>query len=184
MNPYFRSRERRDMLENAGVKVYGSAFEGETTVEIPALGANVRTPLEDEQCLAIVDAGGNASGALILNQFGKYFTDDETTVLAIVNANRPDTSDLDGALGHINAIEAITGLRVSGIVNNCHMLRETTADVVIKGHELCRKVCEATGIKFVCDCYPEGIVEPEELSGLSGNLMPLGLYMRPTWLDK
>jgi len=184
VNPYFRSRERRDTLEDAGISVYGSVFDREVTAELPALGANIRTPLEDKNRRVIIDAGGNDSGALVLNQFSKYFTDGETTVLAVVNANRPDTSDVKGALEHIAAIEAITGLTVSGIVNNCHLLRETTAEIVRKGHELCVMVCGATGEQLWCDCYPEGIVKPEDLSGLSGNLMPLGLYMRPTWLDK
>ena len=184
VNPYFRSREQRELLENAGVSVYGSAFKTEVTAELPALGASLRAPLEDVNCRVIVDAGGNDSGALVLNQFSKYFTDDITTVLAVVNANRPDTCDPDGALAHIAAIENITGLKVSGVVNNCHLLRETTADTVIKGHALCRKVCEATDKELWCDCYPEGIVAPEDLSELSGNLMPLGLYMRPTWLDR
>ena len=183
VNPYFRSRERRELLEEAGIPVYGSAFEKESTAELPALSANIRTPLEDSGCRVIVDAGGNDSGALVLNQFSKYFTDNETTVLAVVNANRPDTCDLDGALAHITAIEKATGLTVTGIVNNCHLLRETTADVIIKGNTLCRKVCETTGKKLLCDCYPEGLVNPDELSGISGNLMPMGLYMRPAWLD-
>jgi len=184
VNPYFRSRERRELLEEAGIPVYGSAFEKESTAELPALSANIRTPLEDSGCRVIVDAGGNDSGALILNQFHKYFTDDETTMLAVVNAKRPDTSGLNGALEHIAAIEAITGLKISGIINNSHLLRETTADTVIEGHKLCSSVCEATGKRLMCDCYPDGIVSPEDLSGLSGNLMPMGLYMRPTWLDK
>jgi len=184
VNPYFRSRERRELLNEAGVPVYGSAFDTDVTAELPALGANLRAPLEDAGCRVIIDAGGNDSGALALNQFSKYFTDDITTVLAVVNANRPETRDLDGAVEHITAIETATGLKVSGIVNNCHLLRETTADTIIKGHALCKEVCEATGKELWCDCYPEGIVAPEDLSGLSGNLMPLGLYMRPTWLDK
>jgi len=183
VNPYFRSRERRDMLEEAGVAVYGSAFDKEVTAELPALGASVRAPLEDKNYRVIVDAGGNDTGALVLNQYGKYFTDDETTVLAVVNANRPDTSSVDGALGHIAAIEAITGLTVSGIVNNCHLLRETTAETIIRGHSFCVDVCKATGKQLWCDCYPAGLVDPKDLSGLSDNLMPLGLYMRPTWLD-
>jgi hypothetical protein len=183
VNPYFRSRERRDMLESSGISVYGSAFDNEITAELPALGASIRAPLEDKTCRVIVDAGGNDTGALILNQFTKYFTDDETTVLAIVNANRPETSDLTGALENINAIEKITELTVSEIVNNCHFLRETTAGTIIKGHKLCGEICEATGKHLLCDCYPEGLVDPAELSGLSSNLMPLGLYMRPTWLD-
>ena len=184
VNPFFRSREQRDMLENAGVTVYGSAFDRDVTIELPALSATLRAPLEDRSCRVIVDAGGNDIGAMVLNQFTKYFTDDETTVLAVINANRPETSGLEGALEHIAAIEAVTGLLVTGIVNNTHLLRETTADAVIKGHGFCRKICDATGKQLWCDCYPDGIVEPEELAGLSGNLMPMGLYMRPIWLDK
>jgi energy-coupling factor transporter ATP-binding protein EcfA2 len=184
VNPYFRSRERREMLEEAGVSVYGSAFDFEVTAELPALGATLRAPLEDKNCRVIIDSGGNDSGALALNQFTKYFTGGDITILAIVNANRPDTSDLDGVVLHISAIESATGLNITGIVNNCHMLRETTAETILKGHRLCKSVCEATGKQLFCDCYPDGIVKPEELSGLSGNLMPMGLYMRPTWQDK
>jgi len=184
VNPYFRSRERRDMLEKAGISVYGSVFIRDVSAELPALGATVRSPLEDNDCRVIVDAGGNDSGALVLNQFGKYFTGNDTTVLTVVNANRPDTTTLAGALEHITAIETVTGLTVTGIVNNCHLLRETTASTVLKGYELCVEVCEAAGKQLFCDCYPEGIVSPDDLGGIVGNLMPLGLYMRPTWLDR
>ena len=183
VNPYFRSREQRNLLENAGISVYGSAFDKEITAELPALGASIRAPLEDGNSRVIIDSGGNDSGAIILNQFRKYFCDDETTVLAIVNFNRPETGTPANALRHIEAIENITGLEVSEIVNNTHLLRETTAEIIIRGHELCERLCKSTGKRLLCDCYPEGIIDPNDLGGLSGNLMPLGLYMRPAWLD-
>ena len=172
------------MLAENGISVYGSVYEEETTAEFPALSPGIRTPLEDKTCRVIIDAGGNDTGALVLNQFTKYFTNNDTTVLTIVNANRPDTSTTTGALEHINAIEIITGLKITGIVNNTHLLRETTADDIINGHKLCRQVCDESGKQLLCDCYPEGLVDPDELAGLSDNLMPLGLYMRPTWLDR
>ena len=184
VNPYFRSRERRDILSEVGICVYGSIYDREVTAELPALGAALRAPLEDPECRVIVDAGGNDSGALILNQFMKYFTDSQTTVLAVLNANRPDTSHLSGALDHISAIENATGLVITGIVNNTHLLRETKADTVVKGHELSVRVWQATGKKLLCDCYPVGIVDPDDLTGVCENLMPLGMYMRPTWLDR
>ena len=183
VNPYFRTRERRELLESEGIAVYGSVFEKEITAELPALGASIRAPLENSSCRVIVDSGGNDTGAVILNQFSKYFEDDETTVLAIVNANRPGTSDTDSALEHIDAIEQSSGLKVSGIVNNTHMLRETTVSDIIRGHELCENISEMTGKSLLCTCYPRGIIDPDELFGLSEHLMPLGLYMRPTWLD-
>ena len=184
VNPYFRSREQRDLLRSAGISVFGSAFDEEVTVELPALGASLRAPLEDKNCRVIVDVGGNDRGSLVLNQVSKYMTDDESTILTVINANRPDTKDLSGALEHIAAIEYATGLAISGIVNNSHLLRETTAATILEGHELCKKVCEKTGKQLWCDCYPKGIVDPKDLAGLSGHLMPLGLYMRPAWLDR
>jgi len=184
INPYFRSREQKKMLESAGVSIYGSAFEDEVTVENPALAANLRAPLESRSCRVIIDTGGNDSGAVVLNQFSKYFKDDETTVLAIVNANRPETSSIDSAIEHIRAIEFITNLNVSFIVNNTHLLRETTVDDISKGHEFCKKICDLTKKRLLCDCYPDGIIDPGDLTGFSENLMPLGLHMRPTWLDK
>jgi len=184
VNPYFRSREQREMLEKAGVAVYGSMFRDEITLELPALGAALRAPLEDKNYRVIVDAGGNDSGALVLNQFRKYFSDEDTAMACVVNANRPETGSINGALEHIEAIEAATGLEAKGIINNCHLLRETTAETVIKGHDFCAELCDLTGKRLWCDCYPAGVVDPGELPGLLQNLMPMGLYMRPTWLDK
>ena len=183
VNPYFRSRERRDILNRAGISVHGSVFKTEVTAELPALGADVRAPLEDSACRVIVDAGGNDSGAIVLNQFMKYFIDDETTVLAVINGNRPETRDVGGAIAHIDAIEAATGLRIDALVNNSHLLRETTAGTIIDGYRLCAGISEATGRAIWCDCYPESLIDPADLQGLSGRLLPLGLYMRPTWLD-
>ena len=184
INPYFRSRERRAMLEAAGVPVYGSAYGHEVTAEIPELAANIRAPLEDKDCRTIVDLGGNDSGAMVLNQFGKYFTAENALFLTVVNANRPETRDLDGALEHIRAIEHITGHRVQCLINNTHLLRETDAACVAKGHRLCEAIAAETGAFIWCDCYPVGVVDEAELGGQYEHLMPLGLYMRPNWLDR
>lgn len=158
INPYFRSRERRAMLEQAGIPVYGSAYGHEVTAELPELAANVRAPLEDRGCRTIVDLGGNDSGAIILNQFRNNFAAEDTLTLIVVNANRPETRDFYGAMAHLESIERVTGLHVDGLINNTHLLRETDAGCVEKGHRLCQQICEATGRFIWCDCYPKGIV--------------------------
>jgi len=183
-NPYFRSRERKALLEAAGVSVYGNAYEHEITAELPALGANIRAPLEDEDCRVIIDVGGNDTGALVLNQFGKYLGPDDALFLIVVNANRPETRDLDGAMEHLEAIERKTGRHIDGVINNCHLLLETDAGCVEKGHRLCQALCEATGRFLWCDTYPQKVVSGEELAGRYEHLLPLGMYMRPSWIDK
>ncbi len=183
INPYFRSRERRAQLERAGVPVYGSAYGHEVTAEIPELAANIKAPLVDAGCRVIVDVGGNDSGALVLRQFGKYLRPGETLNLCVVNANRPETRDAEGVMEHLRAIEANMGMRVDGLVNNTHLLRETDAACVGKGHALCEEVCRRTGLELWCDCYPRGVVSADEIEGRYAHPMPLGLYMRPAWLD-
>jgi len=184
VNPYFRSREHKELLEGNGISVYGSTYDFEIGAEIPALSADVRTPLENREYKVIIDVGGNDAGALVLNQFSKYFTDDETTVLAVVNANRPETSEIEGIISHIKSIEKATQLTVSGIVNNTHLLRETTAEDIKYGFEICTEACGLTEKTLFCTCYPEGIINPDDIVGITTNLMPLGLHTRPTWLDK
>ena len=183
-NPYFRSRERKQLLEAAGVSVYGNAYEHEITAELPALGANIRTPLEDGDCRVIVDVGGNDTGAIVLNQFSKYLGADNALFLIVVNANRPETRDLEGVLEHLEAIERKTGRSIDGVINNCHLLLETDAACVAKGHALCQRVCEAANKFLWCDTYPAPIVPAEQVENKYEYLLPLGMYMRPTWIDK
>lgn len=184
INPYFRSRERGAMLEAAGVHVYGSAYGHAVTAEIPELAADIRAPLEDRDCRTIVDVGGNDAGAKVLEQFSRHFTPEDTLFLAVVNANRPETRDYDGAMAQLDAMARAAGRRVDGLINNTHLLRETDAACIQRGHALCERICRETGMFIWCDCYPEGIVDQAALRGQYEYLMPLGLYMRPGWLDR
>lgn len=183
-NPYFRSRERKALLEEAGVSVFGNAYEHEITAELPALGANIRAPLEDRDCRVIVDVGGNDTGALVLNQFGKYLGPKDALFLIVVNANRPETRDVKGTLEHLRAIELKTGRSIDGIIDNCHLLRETDAACIRKGRALGEALCRETGLFIWCDCYPDGLVPLKDIEAFCEYPMPLGLYMRPSWIDK
>ncbi|UOO37622.1 ATP-binding protein [Oscillospiraceae bacterium CM] len=184
VNPYFRSREQSQLLADAGIGVYGGIYKTEITAELPELAADIRAPLEDKHCRVILDVGGNDSGAKVLNQFKKYFTQEAAAVVAVLNFNRFETRDIGRAEAHIRAIENVTGLTVEGIVSNTHLLRETVAETIIHGYRLSTELCEKTGISLWCVCYPEQLVSREQLSGIPAFLMPLGLYMRPTWLDR
>ena len=124
---------------------------------------------------------------MIMNQFGKYFTTEDALLLGVVNANRPDTRTVEGAVQHIAAIEQSIGKTLDALINNSHLLRETTAQTVIQGHAFVQQVAQACNKKLWADCYPEELVQKKQLTPLleSGStLLPLGLYMRPTWLDK
>ena len=140
--------------------------------------------MEDKDTFTIVDAGGNDAGARVVKQFSKYFRLPDAAMAVVINASRPETRDLDGALNHLKAIQDELDLTPDFLVNNTHLLTETTAEDVLRGHRLCEAVSQETGIPLLCDCYPERLVKKEELSDIKTPLLPLGMYMRESWLDK
>ncbi|MBR1584345.1 MAG: hypothetical protein IJ662_02245 [Clostridia bacterium] len=183
-NPYFRSRERMQLLQAHHVSLYADTFQSTgTTAELPALTAALRAPLEDPGCRTIIDLGGNDAGARVLRQFGKYFEGDDHELWAVVNFRRYETRTVEDARVHVSAIAAELQMDVTALVNNTHLLRETTPDIIREGEQLAQKLARETGIPLLYTCYPAGIIRPEALAGIP-SLMPLGLYMRPTYLDK
>ena len=180
-NPYFRSRERMDELEKAGVKVYSDPFKGKNGSELQTLDPAIRAPLEDSGCRTILDAGGDFTGAMILNQYSKYLKED-TQLLYVLNMNRPGTSDLEGALFQLKSIEETTSLSVSGIISNTHLIRYTCAEDVIEGWKFAQEVSKASGIPVLCACCMESLVP--EVSGKGFDVFPIGMYMRESYLDK
>ena len=183
-NPYFRSRERKALLEENGIALYGDAYNSTgATAELPALTAALRAPLEDEGCQTIVDLGGNDAGARVLRQFGKYFEGSDHELWAVVNFRRYETRDVDACREHVEAIQNELRIPVTGLVNNTHLLRETTAEIIREGYEKAKALSNQMNIPLLFTCYPAGIVAPEALEGIAP-LRPLGLYMRPAYLDK
>lgn len=187
-NPYFRSRERQQLLKEAGIDIEFNAFGFDISEDLPAISAGIRAPLEDKSCRVIVDVGGNDTGAMVVKPFMKYFTPDVTEVLLVVNASRTETADLEGALRHMREIQTMTGLAVTGLINNTHLLMETEAAHIMNGHDLCRQITEATGIPLCFDTCREdlaaevtALAESEHCSDLK--LFPMQLIMRPSWLD-
>jgi len=183
VNPYFRSRECAAMLQAAGVEIQGSFFGHNVTAEIPELSANIRRPLEDKDCRVIIDLGGNEAGARILKQFSKYFQGDDFSLAIVLNANRYETRNAEDAIEQIELIENELGIKADYLINNTHLLRETAAEDIARGRRLCNETAKLRDYEILCDCYPQGIIEP---SVLDKDLIPfgVGMYLRQSWLDK
>ena len=184
VNPYFRSREQFELLESAGIHVYGGIYGKGTTAEIPEISPSVKAPMEDSNCFTIIDAGGNDAGARILKQFEKYFSGNQTYLAAVVNASRPETSTLAGAIEQLSSIEQELNMKIDGLISNTHMLMETSADIIQRGYELCKSISHKMGRDILCVTYPESLISVDELTTIPAQKFPLGMYMRQSWLDK
>ena len=187
MNPYFRSRERQKMMEDLGIMVQFNSFGYDITEDLPALSAALKTPLENEEYKAIVDVGGDSDGAKVLNQFRKYFVRGDSELLVVINTNRPETEELEGCLAHIAAIQAETGLKVDGTINNTHLLKETTPQDIIDGYRMCKRIEEQIGVPPRFSTCREDLLEDLKAANAEAGIddmeiYPIKLYMRPSWL--
>lgn len=188
VNPYFRSREKSDYLLEFGIPVYGSSYKTEITMEVPALGVNTRVPLEDPETTSIIDLGGNSAGALVSVQFIRYFRTGAYDFLCVINRNRPETATLEGALHQINDIQDRTGLNFTGLINNTHLLRETSLADLEKGLNLCDAVTEKTALPTEFTDCPDFLLDALKNSPLrkriTHEIMPIRFLLRSTWLDQ
>lgn len=177
VNPYFRSRERRDLLSEHGIRLIASS-QACTDADVPSLPAELNAILDDRQLTGILDIGGDRVGARVLARYRPRIIGEDYQLLYVLNANRPEVRDVGSAIDYLRAIESVTGLVCFGIVNNTHLCGETTADDVRKGAALAQAVSQETGIPIVCHVAHEALAaELEDLSPL----FPITIRMKKPW---
>ena len=180
VNLYFRSREKADMLQDAGIKVIGSSIHA-PAVDVPAISAEVYGPLQNKEWEAILDVGGDPAGVRTLGRYQEYFIEGEYDMFYVLNANRTETQTVEKAIEYLKKIEAVANAKVTGIVNNTHLLKSTTVEDVLGGQELAVKVSQKLGIPIKYVVAIEKVAEklPQDIEG---EIFPIKMYMREEWM--
>jgi hypothetical protein len=180
VNVYFRSRERKSLFDSMGIQLIGSSIEAET-LDIPALSAGLMTPMRDKTYNYVIDLGGDNVGARVMGGYKRLIQENDYDLMFIINANREKTQTVQEVLNYIDIIEANAKLKVTKLVNNTHMLRETTLDDVLKGYKVAKEVSDITGIPLKYNTCPEALVD-QVPKDLEGEIFPIKMYMRPEYL--
>ena len=180
VNVYFRTREKKDLMKELGITPIDSSIET-TTLDVPAVSAEIMRPLHDKSVNYVIDVGGDNVGGRVVGRFAKQFEQDDYDMFYVVNANREKTQTAKEVLGYIHAIEASSKLKVTGLVNNTHMLRETTVEDILKGQEVAREVSKIRNIPIKYVCCLESLVDKLP-TDLEGDILPIKLYLREDWM--
>ena len=180
VNVYFRTREKKDLMKELGITPIDSSIET-TTLDVPAVSAEIMRPLHDKSVNYVIDVGGDNVGGRVVGRFAKQFEQDDYDMFYVVNANREKTQTAKEVLGYIDAIEASSKLKETGLVNNTHMLRETTVEDILKGQEVAREVSKIRNIPIKYVCCLESLVDKLP-TDLEGDILPIKLYLREDWM--
>ena len=148
INPYFRTSERGDVLEPAGVELIMPPYALEK-IEIMSLSARVYSAFSPGEGSVFFDIGGDHVGSIALGQYKPYFDripKENLHILFVVNPMRPTAADLESAYSVLYKIQFVSRLNVTGIVNNANLAGETEAEHLVEGYELVKALSEKTGI--------------------------------------
>lgn len=178
VNPYFRSFERKDLLEKADVKLIATSMGG--LADIPALPAEVASIFSDRERVAIVDLGGDPEGARVLGFYEPQLNEADFDYFLVLNANRPETANAEKAEHYMRNIEFLSKQKFTGIINNTHLCRETAADDIIRGEKLAYALADKTGLPVIWN-----VVEKRLLNAVEGRLraeiFPIDILMTKPW---
>ncbi len=185
VNPYFRSSEHKDMLQNAGIKVLMPEYAN-TNVDLPTLPPGVSSVFTGA-AHAVLDCGGDPAGATALGSLKNHIEKalDDMEVYFVINACRPLQSTLQETIDLVRVIGHVARVKVTGLINNTNLGRETTAEELRMGQEMAQAVSESLGIplayisgtKEVLEAY--GRIDPQA----KGKFFPIEIFTRPYWLD-
>lgn len=180
INLYFRSREKTQLLENMNIEVIGGSIKG-SSLDVPAVSGDISRIIQDTSYDMIIDVGGDPAGARALGRYEHYLKDNKCEMFFVINGNRPETDEPYKVIEYMKKIEDISGIKVTGIINNTHMLKDTSTDDIIRGNELSCKVSEMTSIPIKYNAVMESLVSQLE-DNIQGEIFPMKLYMREDWM--
>lgn len=176
VNPYFRSGEKAEELKAAGVRVLMPTF-AMSTVDIPALPAEIQSVFEQPSQRVIFDVGGDDTGAAALGRYAPSFRRyrEDTTVCLVINAMRPLTQTAEDVVDLAQRIAARGRMDIDVIINNTNLADQTEPEMLAAGHQVAVEAAKLLGVSRVVD-----VAMPQ--LGVK-DALPLTRHMAPDWME-
>ena len=182
VNPYFRTGEKSEILEQSGIRVLMPTY-ALTTVDIPALPAEIQSVFEVPSDHVFFDVGGDDTGAAALGRYYPSFMKNRTSTLTVmvINCMRPLTMEKDQILDIAGRIENRGRLSIDVMINNTNLAGQTTPEMVERGEKIILSCAAEKGIATV---YTSGMKAVLDQCQLHTPLIHIERYMVPEWMEE
>ena len=179
IKPVFRSRDQKSQLEKAGVELISTPI---SSLDLPTISGEIAGVLQAVKnrppYFTIVDLAGEPEGARMLGAYRDYLKDHYDFFL-VYNGMRPFSQDFEDTRQWAKQISEAVRLSFTGLVNNSHLMQQTTPEIIIQGSQMAARLASAFGIPLVFHALKQDLLKcapsPAE------PLFPLELKIRPPW---
>ena len=180
VNPYFRSREARDLLRAHDIEVVlppAPYLNADLPILSPAVSGAIRRPGP----LTILDVGGDDAGATVLSSLADAFEGRQVEMLQVVNPYRPHTDTVAGCLAMRREIEAASRLTVTGWIGNAHLMEATTPETVTEGFAFAAEVSRSSGRPLAFVTAPRSLMDTLPEAAVDCPVLPIERRLIPPW---
>lgn len=177
VNPYFRSVDSRDLMEQNGIRVICSEYAN-TNLDAPALPQEMYALVDDKSAHVIIDVGGDDRGALALGRIrDAILAENDYEMYLVANRFRPLTRTAEETVEVMREIEAASGIRFTGILNNSNLGAETDEEVILSSVGYAEEISRLAGIPVVA-AFADGEIA-KKIKRYPGELIAMDLQARP-----
>lgn len=180
VNPYFRTREARDVLTRQGINVV-LPDEKYMHADLPILSPKVAGIIKNTSDLTILDAGGDDVGVTVLAALANSLAEQTVQMLQVVNPYRPFTETIEGCMKIKEEIELSSKLKVTGWVSNANLIDDTTPHDIYKGYDLVQALALQTGIPVEFITASSELMDDLDLNRFDCPVLPIERKLAPPW---
>lgn len=171
VNPYFRAKDSREALAEAGVRLISSVYAN-SNVELPAMPQELYAVSEQRDQTCVLDVGGDDRGALALGRYAPaILEEDNYEMLLVINRFRPLTGDAQSVKEIMGEIEAASGIAFTGIINSSNLGAETRAEDILSTLSWAEETSREANLPIRMTAAREALCG--ELTGKVPHLFPL-----------
>ncbi len=168
INPFFRTADAKEELENNNIRVLLPRFAN-TNVDIPAIPAEIYSLFQDKTYKVVLDVGGDDLGAKAVSRFKEEIISDDYEMFFVINTKRGMTDTPEEIYEMIAIVEEGANLKITKLINNTNLLEETTPEVILQGNEIISEVSAKTGIPIAITSGMEKAICGLKSQHLSGS---------------
>lgn len=176
VNPYFRSKDSENELNEMGIDLICSAFAS-TNLDIPSLPQTIYRTVQDKNTYAVLDIGGDDAGSVVLGRLAPMIKEENNyEMIFVVNFFRPITRNAEEALLIMREIENASSLKFTAIVNNSNLGEITTAEDIKSTENEVKKLCNLASLPLLFTSVKSNIYDVAKKS--ENNLFSLELQKK------
>ena len=180
VNPYFRTREARDLLKAHEIDLVLPPAPY-LHADLPILSPAVAGAIRGAGPLTILDVGGDDAGATVLASLADAFRGQTTQMLQVINPHRPNTDSVAGCLAMRTEIETAAQLAVTGWIGNAHLMEATSAATIVAGYWFATELSRASGLPLAFITAPTALIGTLVDKTIDCPVLPIQRQLVPPW---